>query len=71
MSTEKARRTYYLTGKADGVASHESILRGEYLGLVIVEPDQRAESMRETADLQVASSNPDITIYWLVGRNGE
>ena len=53
------------------MAGHESILRGEYLGLMIVEPDQRAESMRETAVLQVASSDPDITIYWLVGRNGE
>jgi len=71
VSTETALRTYYLVGKADGVASHESILCGECLGLVIVEPDQQAESTRETAALQVASSDPDITIYWLVGRNGE
>lgn len=33
------------------MAGHESILRGESLGLMIVEPDQRAESASETADL--------------------
>lgn len=63
MSTETPRRTYYLTGKADGVAGHESILRGESLGLVIVEPDQRAESMRETADLLYRARTGDLDAF--------
>ena len=63
VSTETARRTYYLAGKADGVAGHESILRGEYLGLVIVEPDQRAESMRETAVLLCRARAGDLDAF--------
>ena len=63
MSTETPRRTYYLTGKADGVAGHESILRGESLGLVIVEPDQRAESMQETAALLYRARTGDLDAF--------
>ena len=50
-----------MLGKADSVASQESILHGESLGLMIVEPDQRAESMREKADLlrRARAGDPD------------
>ena len=40
---------------------------------VVSLPDADSGDPEENQDavLQVASSNPDITIYWLVGRNGE
>ena len=34
-------------------------------------PDSGNPEEKQDAVLQVASSDPDITIYWLVGRNGE
>ena len=45
------------------MAGHESILRGESLGLVIVEPDQRAESMQETADLLYRARAGDLDAF--------
>ncbi len=40
---------------------------------VVSLPDADTGDTEENQDavLQIASSNPDITIYWLVGRNGE
>ena len=35
------------------------------------DPDSGNPEENQDAVLQVASSDPDITIYWLVGRNGE
>ena len=52
-----------MLGKADSVAGHESILRGESLGLIIVEPDQRAESVRETADLLRRARAGDLDAF--------
>ena len=40
---------------------------------VVSLPDEDSGDTEENQDavLQVASSDPDIIIYWLVGRNGE
>lgn len=45
------------------MAGHESILCGESLGLVIVKPDQQAESMRETADLTRRARAGDLDAF--------
>lgn len=45
------------------MAGHESILCGESLGLVIVKPDQRAESMRETAGLTRRARAGDLDAF--------
>ena len=52
-----------MIGKAEGVASHESILRGASLGLMIMKPDQRAESVRETADLLRRARAGDLDAF--------
>ena len=49
LSTEPALREYYIAGKADGVASQESVLHGGF-GLIVMNPGREA-ARQETAEL--------------------